>query len=329
MSRRPHALLSLAVVAVALTGCSASTAPASSPATSSTPSVPVTIDNCGFELTVERPAERILTIKSSTTEMLLALGLGDRIIGTAFPDGPVPDQWAVEAADIPVISDFAPAQEAVLDLEPDFIYAGWESNLKSDTAGERDALASLGIGSYVSPSACKEPGYKPEKLTFDLVFDEIREAGTVFGAEDAAEELVAEQQGALEALSPSTDGLTALWYSSGTDTPYVGAGIGAPQMMLDAAGLTNVAADVNDTWASLGWESIIDANPDVIVLVDASWNTAASKIEMLTANPVTAQLDAVAERRFITVPFAAGEAGVRNVEAVASILDQLAALDAR
>ncbi|WP_167041556.1 putative F420-0 ABC transporter substrate-binding protein [Salinibacterium sp. ZJ454] len=329
MSRRALAVLSLSLGAVVLSGCSAATAPASSPSTSSVAPTPVTIDNCGFEVTVERPPERILTIKSTTTEMLLALGLGDRIIGTAFPDGPVPEQWAAEAADIPVISDFAPAQEAVLDLEPDFIYAGWESNLTSDTAGERDALASLGVGSYVSPSACKEPGYKPEKLTFDLVFDEIREAGTVFSAEAAAEDLVAEQQQALAALSPSTAGLTALWYSSGTDTPYVGAGIGAPQMMLQAAGLTNVAADVADTWASLGWESIIDANPDVIVLVDASWNTAASKIEMLTANPVTAQLSAVAERRFITVPFAAGEAGVRNVEAVRSILDQLAALDAR
>ena len=184
-----------------------------------------------------------------------------------------------------MISDFAPSQEAVLDLNPDFVYAGWESNLTADTAGDRDKLASLGIGSYVSPSACKEPGYQPEKLTFDGLFDEITEAGQVFGAEQAADDLVTEQRAELDAVTPSTAGLTALWYSSGTDTPYVGAGIGAPEMMLEAAGLTNVAADVKDTWSSLGWEAIIDANPDVIVLVDADWNTAASKIEHAHVEP--------------------------------------------
>ena len=122
---------------------------------------------------------------------------------------------------------------------------------------------------------------------------------------------------------PSTAGLSALWYSSGTDTPYVGAGIGAPQMILETAGLSNIASDVQDTWSPLSWEAIIDADPEVIVLVDASWNTAEQKKALLEQNPATAELAAVKERRYLTVPFAAGEAGVRNVDAVRSILEQL------
>jgi iron complex transport system substrate-binding protein len=323
MPRRLVLPATLAAGLLALAGCSAVPAPA-------TPAEPsaraVTVDNCGFRLTLDSPPKRVVTIKSTTTEMLLALGLADRIVGAAFLDGPVPERWAKDAADIPVISDFAPGQEAVLELEPDLVYAGWESNLAADTAGDRDTLAQLGVESYVAPSACKEPGYKPDKLTFEKLFDEFTEAGRVFGAEDAAAALVAEQRAALADIHPSTAGLSALWYSSGTDTPYVGAGIGAPQMILEAAGLANVAADVKDTWTSLGWEAIIEANPDVIVLVDASWNTAAHKIELLKSNPVTAQLEAVRNERFITIPFAAGEAGVRNVDAVASITDQLAGL---
>jgi len=83
---------------------------------------------------------------------------------------------------------------------------------------------------------------------------------------------------------------------------------------------------VDDTWTSYSWEAIIDANPDVIVLVDASWNTAASKIAALEANPATAGLSAVVGKRYLTIPFAAGEAGVRNVEATADLAAQLAAL---
>jgi len=311
------ALLAVPALVLTLAACS-------TPAPQPTAAAAVQIDNCGFEFTVGAAPERIVTIKSTSTELLLALGLGDRIVGQAFPDGPVPD--TLPQVDVPVISDFAPSEEAVLDLEPDFVFGGWESNFTADAAGDRAELAGLGIGTYVSPAACKEEGYKPEKLSFDNVFSYIDEAGQVFGAEDAAAALVADQKAALAAIEPDTRGLTALWWSSGDDNPYVGAGIGAPQMMLDAVGLTNIAADVDDTWTSYSWEAIIDANPDVIVLVDASWNTAASKIAALEANPATAGLSAVVGKRYLTIPFAAGEAGVRNVEATADLAAQLAAL---
>jgi iron complex transport system substrate-binding protein len=313
---RIPALLGIPVIALTLIACSTPTPPPS-------PAAAVTVTNCGFALTVDSPPERIITIKSTSTELLIALGLGDKIIGQGFPDGPLP---AGLEADVPVISDFAPSEEAVLDLEPDFVFGGWESNFTADSAGDRTELEALGIGTYVSPAACKEDGYKPERLTFDNVFSYIDEAGQIFGATDAAAALVADQKATLATIEPDTQGLTALWWSSGDDNPYVGAGIGAPQMMLDAVGLTNIAADVDDTWTALSWEAIIDANPDVIVLVDASWNTAASKIAALEANPATATLPAVVGKRYLTIPFAAGEAGVRNVDATADLAAQLAAL---
>ncbi|MDY7558061.1 ABC transporter substrate-binding protein [Cryobacterium sp. 10C3] len=133
-------------------------------------------------------------------------------------------------------------------------------------------------------------------------------------------------QGAHDAL-PATTKTSALWYSSGVDSPYVGAGIGAPQMIMDAAGLTNVFASVKDTWTSVGWESVVAADPSVIVLVDATWNTAESKIKTLETNPATKNLTAVKNKRYITLPFASTEAGIRNVEAAATTIDQLADLN--
>lgn len=287
---------------------------------------PLTIDNCGAEVTFEAAPERVVTIKSSTLELLLALGLEDRIVGTAFSDGPVPDEYAGAASGLDVLSDKVPSQEVTLAAEPDLVFAGWESNLSAEGAGDRATLKQLGVATYVAPAACKGEGYMPDPLTFDEVFREFAEAGAIFGVPDAAADLVADQRAALEAVEPNDDGLTALWYSSGDDTPFVGAGIGAPQMIMDAAGLENVAADVHDSWTSMGWEAIVAADPDVIVLVDAPWNTAASKIAKLEANAATAALPAVRERRYLTVDFPSTEAGVRNVGAVASLVEQLGGL---
>lgn len=323
-----------AVAAVlALGACGSGSAAPGATGTSSAPAsadasfTPVTLDNCGTRVTVDAPPQRVVAIKSTSIEIMLALGLGDRLVGTAFADGPVPDDVADAYDAVPVLSDKVPGQEALLEEQPDFVYAGWESNFSDDGVGERDALQRLGIGTYVSPAACKEDGYMPDPLTFDGLFDEIREVASVFGAGDRAEQLIAEQQEALASVQPPARPTTALWYSSGSDTPYVGAGIGAPQMMMDAAGLTNIFADVHDTWTSAGWEQVVAADPDVIVLVDATWNTADSKIALLEGNPATAQLTAVREHRYLTVPFPAAEAGVRNADAVVSLSEQLAALE--
>jgi len=295
-----------------LVGCS--TVPQPTP----TAAGPVVIDNCGFELTVASPPERIVSIKSTSTDLLLALGLEERIVGLAFQDGEQPSA-------LPVISDFMPGEEAVLDLEPDFVFSGWESAFTPEAAGERHELTALGVGTYVSPSACKGEG-KPSAMSFDGLFDDITEAGEIFGATDAAEALVAQQRAELDAVTADETGLTALWWSSGTDVPYVGAGTGTPQMIMDALGLTNIASDIADTWSPLSVEAIVAADPDVIVLVDASWNTAESKRAFLAANPAMASLDAVVNERFLVIPFAAGEAGVRSVPATVDLADQLKAL---
>lgn len=317
MTRLP-ALLVLPVVVALLAGCAAPAAPETPTAEA------VTVENCGVPVTFDVPPQRVVTIKSTSTEMMLALGVGDRIVGTAFQDGPVPEEWAADAADLPEISDFMPSEEAVLELEPDLVYSGWESAFAADATGERDELAALGVASYVQPAACRSADV-PAKLTFDEVFREIQEAADIFGV--SADDLLADQQAELDAIEPDDRGLSALWYSSGTDIPYVGAGLGAPQLVLETAGLTNIAGDIDMTWSSFGWESVVAADPDVIVLIDADWNTAASKIELLESNPATAALAAVQQHRYVVLPFPAGEAGVRTVSAASSVVAQLADLD--
>ena len=285
---------------------------------------PLTIENCGTSVTFPAPPERVVTIKSTATEMLLALGLGDRIIGTGFQDGPVPEEWAPDT-ELPVLADRVPSQEIVLEAEPDFVYGGWESSFAADGAGTRESLHALGIATYVAPTACRSTG-TPEKLGFEDIFDQILEMGRIFDVEDRAAELVAHQRALLEAIKPAS-GLTGVWYSSATSTPYIGAGLGGPQMTMEALGIANIFADIEDTWASANWETIVDADPDVMILVDAEWNSYDQKVRLLNSNPATANMTAVREEHYLVIPFPAAEPGVRSVPATVDLADQLAALE--
>lgn len=307
----------LALFAVALAGLSV--APAAAQTT-----YPLTIENCGVAVSFPRAPERVVTIKSTATEMLLSLGLGDRIVGVGFQDGPLPENLAEAGTGLTVLADRVPSQEVVLETEPDLVYAGWESNFAADGAGERPALAQLGVASYVAPAACRS--IKPARLTFDAIFAEITEMGTIFDAAPAATTLIGEQRAALAALAPDTRGLTAVWYSSGTKAPYVGAGSNAPAMIMEALGLANIFAAEDEGWISASWEAIVDADPDVIFLVDSAWNSAAQKKQLLAENPITSRLEAVIHARYLVIPFPASEAGVRNVPATLDLAAQLAGL---
>lgn len=322
--------LTALVGVVVLAGCASATgapqAPSTpGPASTTTSTFPLSLTNCGFPVSVPSPPQRIVTIKSSTTELALALGLADRMVAAAFLDGPLDESLAEAGAGVQILSENLPSAEAVLELDPDLVLAGWESNLTAEGAGERQTLANLGIASYVPPAACRESSPAPV-MSFELLFEQILETGTVLGAAEAAAQVVTEQRSRLDAVEPDARDLSALWYSSGSQTPYVGAGTGVPHMIMAAAGLENIAGDVADSWTSMAWEAVVERDPDVIVLVDSAWNTAENKKAVLAEHPATSQLDAVRLERYLVVPFPATEAGVRNVAAVESLVAQLAAL---
>src|SRR5690625_4558544 len=98
--RRSIAVSSALVATVVLSACGSAAAsaerdgaPSAATNTELSTSAPLVLDNCGMDVTIEEPPSRVVTIKSTSTELMLALGLADHIVGTAFPDGPVPEPW--------------------------------------------------------------------------------------------------------------------------------------------------------------------------------------------------------------------------------------------
>ncbi len=291
---------------------------------------PVEVTSCGVTATVEAPPTAALTLNQAATEVALALGVEDRLAGTAYLDDAVSEKWRAAYDTVPVLADAYPDHETVLAAEPDFVYGSYASAFDANAAGDRTTLHELGAATYVSPLGCGAGSPVPD-LTFEVVWREIADIAAVFGVPERAERLREEQADRLGTLERESvgAGIEVFWFDSGDKTAFAGAGSGGPQLILDAIGATNVFAGVDGAWADVSWEDVVAADPDVIVLADAPWSTAASKIRQLEQDEALSGLDAVRHERFVVVPFSESTPGVRLVDGAVSVAGQLRDLGLR
>jgi iron complex transport system substrate-binding protein len=326
--------LTAALVVGACGGSAGTTTTADRAATAAAPAAATAtaapIDDCGTRVPPSPPPARAVTLNQGATEVMLALGLQDRMIGTAYLDDRVAPAYAAAYAAVPVLAKEYPSREVLLAHRPDFVYASYASAFEADAAGPRGALASLGIRSYVSPFGCAASA-RPPRVTLAGVFGEITDIGRVFGVPGRAQTLIDGQRAELaRSLAPPLpgSGLHVLWWDSETKAPFVGTCCGAPAMMLAAVGARNVFADVAGSWANVSWERAVAADPDVIVLVDATWDTAASKLRYAQASAALRGLRAFREHRVIELPFSDTTPGVRVVTGIGLLADGLRKLAA-
>lgn len=327
VGRTAASAASAVIAVVALAGCSDAPEPdAKDPGDPAR--FPAEVTSCGFTTELTAAPEKAVTLNQGATEIVLALDLEDRLAGTAYLDDAVAEAWADDYASVPVLSKEYPTNEQLLAAEPDFVYASYSSAFEKDVAGPRADLAKTGVASYLSPFGCEDKAQRPAP-SYDAVWDEVDAVATAFGVPERAEEIREAQQATLDQLETDAagKGLTVVWWDGGTKAPTVGAGNGGPALVMDAVGATNAFADAEGSWIDSSWEDVVDADPDVIVLVDASWDTAADKRKHLESDPVLSRLTAVREGRLVTIPFSESTAGVRLVDGAASLADQIAALN--
>ncbi|MBD0676681.1 ABC transporter substrate-binding protein [Streptomyces sp. CBMA156] len=302
-----------------LGACTSAPAPdASGGATGSTG--PVSVDNCGTTVTVGTPPARLVTLNEGATEVALALGLQTRMAGTAYLDDSVPEKWKEAYDSVPVLSKKYPTKEQLLSARPDFLYASYSSAFTDKVAGTREELLGQGIPSYLSPFGCSDKS-KAAPPTWQAVWGELNDVAQVFGVTDRAAAIQQQQEQQLARFKAEAAGkdLKVLWYDSDTKAPFVGAGHGGPQLVLDAVGARNVFADLPGTWQNVSWEKVVAADPDVIVVADAGWDTAQSKIEYLENDPVLSKLHAVQRKAFVVVPFSESTPGVLLADGAARV----------
>jgi iron complex transport system substrate-binding protein len=323
----------LAVSAMIFVAGCADTETAAPPATSG--AYPLTLKNCGTDVTVKAPPKRAVTLNQSAAEILIRLGLGDRVVGSGYEIDKTPDDIAAAYQKIPILS--APGaeikHEALLQAQPDFVYGSFAGMFTADQSGERAELHKLDVPTYLTEFDCTYHETVAD-ADFEKLFQEYRDLAKIFDVPSAGERLVAEQQAVLDkALAGrKIDGTPkVMWfYSTYAGTPWAAGPGGLPQHISELVGVKNVFDDAKTKWAEVSWDEVAARDPDVIILADLTRgepnDTAQEKIDLLKKDPLTSRLTAVAGDRFVAIPGRYMDPGHGSVQAVPALVDGLAAL---
>lgn len=119
--------------------------------------------------------------------------------------------------------------------------------------------------------------------------------------------------------------MTLAWWYAATKTPYFAGCCGAPGIMTDAVGAKNAFDDNKQYWPEIGWESVLDRDPTVLVLADldrgGDGDSAADKIAFLESDPVASKLTAVKNKRYIILEGTTMDPSIRNVGGIEQLSD--------
>lgn len=281
-----------------------------------------TIDNCGEAVTIEQPPTRAIGYFQQSTEIMLALGLQDSMVGNVYPDNPPLPQYEQAYDAIPLISDKDASFEQLVAAGPDFVYGGYRSAFAESEGRARSAFADAGITTYLSPESCATG---PTRM--DDVYAEIERIATIFGVPERADSLTADMKRSVDDTRAGLDGvppLTVFVYDSGEDSAFTAGGRGIGSQIIELAGGTNIFADLDEVFGDVSWEQVIDRNPDVIVIYDYFGAPGVeNKKEFLRSRPELADIPAIKNNRFAELTLQDTVMGVRAPYAVATLAAQL------
>ncbi|ETX26899.1 ABC transporter substrate-binding protein [Roseivivax isoporae] len=305
----------------------------------------LTIENCGQEVTFDKAPERAVALGQNSAEILLLLGLEDRMAATAFwPNDVLPEVAAANGA-VEVLTVEFPTLESILSKRPDFVPAMLVTLMGPDSkVAKRDDFEALGIPTYLSPSACATTltgedayGNRDALWTMDLLYKEIADLARIFDVSERGEALIADfeaREAALRDTFGDAEDLTFLfWFSSPSpaDDAYLGGGNGPSGYIADILGGSNAVQTQSD-WPTLGWEGIMAADPTVFVVAQVDrdrWelDNADAKIAFLESDPTVSRMDAVRNGRIVVMSGAAMNPSIRTLYGAEEVARQLEALD--
>ncbi|MFD7506644.1 ABC transporter substrate-binding protein [Streptomyces sp. NPDC059850] len=270
----------------------------------------------------DKPPSRAVTIHQHPAELMLALGLKDRMVGTAFPDSAVLPRYEKDFASIPERAAKEPSFENVLEAEPDFVYGGCGSAFAKNAGRSREAFADAGIDTYLNREYC---GMK--RVSMRDTYDEIRAIGTIFGVSERADRLVADLQGRIgrttEAVKDAPP-VPVFVYDSGDKAAFTAGGKSLGTEIIRLARGRNVFADLNEVFGDASWEQVVARKPEVIALYDyRGAGSVAEKKKFLLSQPALADVPAIKNKRFVVLPLTATLVGVRPPYAVEDLARRL------
>ncbi len=207
-------------------------------------------DSVGRVVKIEKQPEKIVSLAPSSTEILFALGLGDRVVGTtSYCDYPE------EANSTEKVGDYSEVNvEKIVSLESDIVFAS--------TVIEEDIVKKLddaGVAVVVI-----------EGTDFESVYNSIIDIGMITGRQDEAKKLTDDMKAKVDEIKDKVKGIEkkdcyfVLGYGEGGNwTSGPGSFI---HEMMEMAGGNNIAADGDSPWVEYSMEKLIEKDPEVLII---------------------------------------------------------------
>jgi len=265
-------------------------------------------DDLDREVVILQKPQRIVSLAPSTTEILFAIGAGDRVVGVDDYSN-----YPQDAVFVAKVGSFATINiERVVDLEPDLVVAAYGNGIESI-----NALSNLGVTVV---------GLNPDGL--DEILDSINLLGAITGCEENATRLTDEMRMRIDAVKDMAANkkgdkpqvLYVIWH----DPLWTAGGGTFEDEMISIAGGENIASELS-SYSMISLESVIDGNPEVIITTSGGgMGVAGSDLayKYITTDSRFAGTSAVKEGRVYVIDAdIATRPGPRIVEALEEIFE--------
>mgnify|MGYP002570440073 FL=1 len=250
-------------------------------------------------VTFESAPERIVSTQLSITELLLDLGLEDKIVGILDPESDVDEELAERLSSLNSLGPKTTiSKEAVIALDPDIVMGKSTRMFTDNAVGTVESYLDLGIGVYTQLSSVDVIDQSLENILQD-----IRNIGIIFDVQEEAnayaDSLEEQLNATLERVSTEAEGKEALTailmtgYQDGTFVAYVS---DLSSILLETVGMTNV---LESGGSGLTLENLISLNPDVIIYVDDEND----ELNSLLAEDAIQDVSAVANGRVLEIAY--------------------------
>ena len=210
-------------------------------------------DREGTEVNIPKKIEKIISTAPSNTEVLMALGLGDKLVAI--------DKYSTDIegvnTELPQIDFSNPDAETIIGLEPDIVIASGH-NKTGSTEDPFKAISEAGIPVV----------YIPSSDSIDGIYKDIEFIAEVVNEKSKGKEIIDDMKAQVDEIKAIGDTIAdkKSVYFEISPVPYLSS-FGKSTFlneMIEIIGAENIFAN-EDGWISPTAEAIIDANPDVII----------------------------------------------------------------
>ena len=246
------------------------------PAQAPTPGPITATGDDGMTVSLAAPPQKVISLTPATSELMFALGAGDRLVGrTDYDDYPA------QVTQVPAVASFTGVQmEKVVDIGPDLVLAGGNGFTPQ---ADIDRMRELGFPVLVLYAS-----------DVDGVLADIRLVGQAIEEGPAADGVVGDIQARIDEVSRGVEGLDtpSVFYEIGNEPEIYGPAPNSFVADMVALAGGDPLTTTDPAIFSISLERLVSLDPEVIVLGDAAYGVCPGNV---VTRPGWAGISAVAD----------------------------------